>query len=390
VSILKIIHTSDWHIGKYLHDVNLIEDQRAALNQFMRVLDEEKPDVVIVAGDLYDRSVPTKEGVNLLDDAFNEMVLKRKIQVLCIAGNHDSPDRLEFASKIVKENGLHIVGKLKNEIDKITLLDEYGPVHFYLVPFANISEIKYIYEDHSLKTYDEAYKKILEGILEDLNQDDRNIIVTHGFITSGLNEIDISDSVRPIAIGTMDYVNVDYFKEFDYVALGHLHKPQKVKYDYIRYSGSLFKYSFSEVNQPKGVCIIDLKEKGNINIQPKQMVFERDLIVAEGPFNQLIHPDFYSKVNLASYVLARLTDEDQIYDAISTLRGIYPNILRMEYKNKKNRDQEPLGLESREQKSDIEIFEQFYFEMTSKALSEEKKEIVMSILEEVMKGDEEI
>lgn len=387
---MKFIHTSDWHIGKSIHEVSLLEDQRVVLSDFMQILDREKPDVLLIAGDLYDRAVPSKEAVNLLDEVFNEIITNKKIPILCIAGNHDSGERLEFASRILEKNGLYIEGKYKKCVQKIELKDVFGPINFYLIPFAYVPEVQNQHEEE-IKSFDDAYKVILQNIQASMNSLERNVIMTHGFIISEIEGLEIEESVRPLSVGTTEYVDVSYFENFDYIALGHLHKPQKVKWDHVRYSGSPLKYSFSEVNHQKGVTLVEMEEKGKLSIKHIPLHPSKDMVKLEGSLSELTLANDIEEIK--DYVMAILTDENPIYDAIGQLRAHYPNILRMEYKNRNNplRENTALELAQKSQKSDIQKFEDFYQDMTGRDFSEDKRKVVENIFESILtdRGDQE-
>lgn len=383
---MKIIHTSDWHIGKSIYEISLIEDQKMVLSNFLMIIEEEKPDVIIIAGDLYDRPIPSKEAVNLLDDVFYEIVSKKQIPILCVSGNHDSGERLEFASRILRNNNLFIEGKIKKDIQKIIIDDCYGRVNFFLIPFGYVSEIRECYKDDSIKTFDDAFRVILEKIEDTIDKNERNVIITHGFIISDLEDLEISDSVRPLSVGTTEYVNVEYFKHFDYTALGHLHRPQKVKWDYIRYSGSLLKYSFSEANHIKSVTVVDIKEKGNIIIKNIPLKQNREVKMIEGYLKDLINVDPNTEGITSDYYAATLKDENVIFNALGQLKAVYPNLLRMDYKNRNYLENIKFldDLKLKEKKSDIDLFEKFFEEMTGRELTKEKKIIVEDAFKEIL------
>lgn len=386
---MKILHTSDWHIGKIIHETNLLEDQQFILEGFLQTVDKENPDVIIIAGDLYDRAIPSKEAVQLLDDVLNNLIIERKITVIAIAGNHDSAERLEFTSRILEKNHLYIAGKLKKKVQKITLKDDYGIVNFFLMPFAFVSEMRYLLEDESVTSFNDAFIRFTQQMHEDINFSERNILITHGYFVSGEGDEEKPDeSVRPLSIGAIETVHVDCLQDFDYVALGHIHKPQKVKKNYIRYSGSLMKYSFSEVNHRKSVVIINLKEKNNIEITLDELITKRGMNRLEGQFKDLME-NCPSDVEKDAYVLITLTDEAPIYEAISHLKAIYPNILRLEYKSKEPRILDKKGeIEQVYQKSGDELFNDFYLDLTGNELSALQTELVQQIFMEILEGEE--
>ena len=254
---MKIFHTADWHIGKSVNAFYMTEDQEFIMEQLYGEIKKEKPDVVLIAGDLYDRSVPPVQAVELLNKVLAKIVRELKTPVIAVAGNHDSNERIDFASELLRDSGLHIRGTLNREIQKITINDEYGPVNFYPIPYADPPIVRDLFEDESIKNHDDAMKKILSTISSSINKDERNVAVAHGYVTyikddDGLDfELEESESEKPLSIGGTAHINAAYFNDFNYTALGHLHGPQKVGSNKIRYAGSPLKYSFSEIKQKK-------------------------------------------------------------------------------------------------------------------------------------------
>ncbi len=326
---MKILHTADWHIGKLVHGLHMTEDQKYLLQELIELLKTEEVDVLIIAGDVYDRSIPPTEAVELLDDVLSKVVLDLGINVIMISGNHDSPDRLDFGSKLLRDRGLHIVGKLQKRIEPVILEDEYGEVHFYPIPFSEPAVVKALYQKDALTNHDMAMKTVLTPITEELDQNIRNICISHAFVV-GTEEPETSESERPLSIGGSEYVSAEYYHPFDYVALGHLHRPQKVSKESIRYAGSLLKYSFSEAKQKKSVTLIDLKEKGEMTIDERVLKPRRDLRVIEGDLEDLMNPEVYSLGNTEDYIHAVLTDPGSLYEQMQKLRSVYPNILQLE------------------------------------------------------------
>lgn len=398
---MKIIHTGDWHIGKIVNEFSMIEDQEYILDQLVKIIEEEEPEALVIAGDLYDRSIPPVEAVELLDRIFSKILLEFKTPILAIAGNHDSSERLSFANRILNKNGLHIAGVFDKEVKKVTLQDQYGPVNFYLLPYADPRQIRHVLEDDEISTHDDAMKKIIEKIKENMNKNEKNVMIAHGYVTF-LNEktsehieeddhsragLEISDSERLLSIGGTDLISGKYFDCFNYTALGHLHGPQKVGSDKMRYSGSLLKYSFSETNHKKGLTIVEIDEKGQVAIELRELIPKRDMRVLKGPLDELISPAVYQNSNIEDYVYAILTDEGELVDPISKLRAVYPNIMGL------NREDMNLGEESRtsaasgyQSKSKLKLFEEFYKSISGKELTEEKLDIVKEVIEEVEKG----
>lgn len=326
---MRILHTGDWHIGKLVHGLHMTEDQEHILKELIELLKIEKVDVLIIAGDVYDRSIPPTEAVELLDDVLSKVVLDLGIKVIMISGNHDSPDRLDFGSKLLRDRGLHIMGKLQKRIEPVILEDEYGEVHFYPIPFSEPAVVKALHHKDEVTNHDTAMKTVLAPITNELDQNIRNICISHAFVV-GTEEPETSESERPLSIGGSEYVSAEYYHPFDYVALGHLHRPQRVSKESIRYAGSLLKYSFSEAKQKKSVTLIELMEKGKITIDHRVLKPRRDLRVVEGELEDLMNREVYSLGNREDYIHAILTDKGTLYEPMQKLRSVYPNMLQLE------------------------------------------------------------
>lgn len=385
---MKILHTGDWHIGKLVHGIHMTEDQRYILKQLIELVKEEKPDVLVIAGDIYDRSIPPIEAVELMDGVLSEILLKHKTKVIAIAGNHDSPDRVGFASRILRDNGLYISGNLTDDIGPIVIHDEYGPIHFYPIPYVEPSIVRAKYNDEGIKNHDDAMGFILNKLDKNFDEGVRNVCIAHGFIM-GVEELETSESERPLSIGGSEYVNVDYFQRFNYVALGHLHRPQRVKHDHIRYSGSLMKYSFSEAMQNKSVTIVNIDAKGNVNLDFKALKPLRDMRIIKGELSKLMDKEVYSQGNTDDYIMAVLTDRGELIDPIGTLRSVYPNILRLESDHFDREAGESKTSAGRDfvMKNPLELFKEFYENMSGEEFTEEKSKAIEEVLEEInLKG----
>ncbi|SKA81538.1 Exodeoxyribonuclease I subunit D [Clostridium sp. USBA 49] len=394
---MKIIHTGDWHIGKIVNEFSMIEDQRFILEQLIKIIEEEKPQALVIAGDLYDRSIPPIEAVELLDEVFNKILLDLNVPILAIAGNHDSAERLSFGSRIFTNNGLHIAGIFDSNIKKVTFEDECGNVNFYLVPYSDPREIKAILKDDEISTHDDAMKKVIERIKEDIKEGEKNVLVAHGYVSfmkeyeesedkTKKGGLEICDSERPLSIGGTDLISGEHFSCFNYTALGHLHCPQKVGSDKIRYSGSLLKYSFSEKDHKKGVTIVNIDEKGDVSVEQRPLKPKRDMRVIKGPLKELISKEVYESSNREDYIYAILTDEEDIIDPISKLRAVYPNIMGLHREDNRQREKSKtsagIGYKN---KSKLELFNEFYKDITHKELTKEKLDIVKEVIEAVEK-----
>ena len=385
---MKILHTGDWHIGKIVNQEKMIEDQEYILEQIIEIIKSEKPDVMVIAGDIYDRAVPPVDAVELLNRVFNTILLKLKVPIIAIAGNHDSADRLEFGNALFTDKGLYIEGTFKKLQSKVVLEDEFGPVNFYLIPFAETAVMREILGDESIHSLDDAFKVITNNIRVKMNTKERSVIIAHGYIR-GEQELETSDSERPLSIGGTDYINVDYFKEFDYTALGHLHGHQRVKHDNIRYCGSILKYSFSEVKHKKSVTIVDMDRDGKVQIEEKILIPVRDMRIIKGNLSALLDPSVYKSANIEDYIKAVLTDEGELMEPMSKLKAVYKNVLELERenKNKKNEDVKTSASEGYKHKSKIELFTAFYTGITGKKFTKEKSDIITGVIEKVEKQE---
>ncbi|MFJ7825750.1 exonuclease SbcCD subunit D [Psychrobacillus sp. NPDC096623] len=373
---MKFFHTADWHLGKLVQGVYMTEDQRVVLQQFLQAMDIEKPDAVIIAGDLYDRAVPPTEAVHLLDEMFAEIVLKRKIPLLTIAGNHDSPGRLNFGSKLMKETGLHIVGQLSRDIQSVILNDPYGEVHFHLVPYADPSQVRYLLEEEAIITHNQAMKKIIESIEEKMDRTKRHVFIGHAFVTPhGQEEENTSDSERPLAIGGAEYVDASLFQPFHYTALGHLHQAHYVLNETIRYSGSPLKYSISEEHHKKGFFIVEMDGEGNTTVEKRLLEPKRDMRTVEG-FLQ----DILKQPVSEDFVFVKLLDETPILSPMEQIRTVYPNAMHVERKAFQliaRSEEKEVG---RTKKDEFTLFRSFYTEVSGKEASEETEQIFKDVL----------
>lgn len=380
---MKILHLADLHLGKILQEQSLIEDQEYMLKEIINIIKVEKVQVLLISGDVYDRSVPPTEAVNLLDDFLKILIKDLKIKVFIISGNHDSKDRLGFGNKIFEDEGLYIESKYNGRLKKVRLEDEYGPLNIYMLPFIKPVEVKKFFEEDLENNYDLAINKIIEK--EEIDKSERNIIMVHQFVTAGNVKPERTES-EVLSLGGIENVDVSNFKSFDYVAIGHVHRPQKIGRDTARYAGTILKYSFSEINHNKSIPIIDIKEKGNITINLLPLKPLRDMREIKGPIEELIKEENYKEGNLEDYIKAIITNEEPVYDAIGKIKKIYPNTLKLEIQNSKtiNKNEEQnINLEEVKKKSELELFSDFYKLQNNLELNEEQKEIVKNIISEV-------
>ncbi len=385
---MKIIHTGDWHIGKVVNEFSMLEDQEYILNQLISVISVEKPDALIIAGDIFDRSIPPVDAIELVDRIFNTVLLELRVPILAIAGNHDSAERLSFASRILTNNGLHIAGSFDGNVRKVVLEDGFGPVSFYLLPYSDPRNIKHILQDNEISTHDDAMKKLVEKVGQAMYENERSVMITHGYITYLGEQAEItSESERPLSIGGTDIVNSGYFNSFSYTALGHLHAPQRAGADNIRYSGSLLKYSFSEVNQKKGINIVEIDGDGNSSVRLTELKPKRDMRIIKGPIGELLKPEVYTAANTDDYIYAILTDKGELIDPISKLRSVYPNVMGLTKESVMIRDDNKTSAsEGYKSKAKIELFQEFYSSIQGEPLTQEEMKIVEKVIGEVETG----
>lgn len=380
---MKILHLADLHLGKILQEQSLIEDQEYMLRKIINIIKEEKVKIVLISGDIYDRSIAQIEAVNLLDDFLKILIKELKIKVFIISGNHDSKDRLGFGNKIFEDEGLYIESKYNGKLKKVELEDEYGSLNIYMLPFIKPVEVKKFFEDDLENNYDVAINKIIEK--EEINENERNIIMVHQFVTAGNIKPERTES-EVLSLGGIENVDVSNFNKFDYVAIGHVHRPQKIGRDTARYAGTILKYSFSEINHNKSIPIINIKEKGNISINLVPLKPLRDMREIKGPIEELIKEENYKEGNVEDYIKAIITNEEPVYDAIGKIKKIYPNTLKLEIQNSKTinkNEEENINLEELKKKSELELFSDFYKLQNNLDLNEEQKEIVKNIISEV-------
>ena len=392
---MKIFHTGDWHIGKSVNGFYMTEDQEFIMKQLYEEIKKEKPDVVLIAGDLYDRSVPPVQAIELLNKVLGKIVKELKTPIIALAGNHDSNERIDFVSELLRESGLYLSGTLKREIQKITINDEHGPVNFYPIPYADPPVVRDLFEDESIKNHDDAMKKIVESISNNANKDERNVAIAHGYITYMKNNEEVvcelleSESEKPLSIGGTALINAAYFNDFSYTALGHLHGPQKVGTNKIRYAGSPLKYSFSETKQKKGITIVNLDGKGEVEIDFHEFKPRRDFRIITGELKELIKHDVSILDNKEDYIKVILKDTGEILDPMSKLRSVYPNVMELVREDRiKVANTGTVAVNVREQ-SRLGLFDNFYEDIIGEKCSEEETEVIVKIIEKSEKGGPE-
>ncbi len=379
---MKLIHLSDLHLGKRVNEFSMLEDQQYILEEILRIIDSEKPDGVLIAGDVYDKTVPSAEAVTLLDE-FLVQLSKRDTQTFLISGNHDSAERLAFGGRLMEQSGIHIARVYNGVLAPLTLRDEYGPVDLYLLPFLRPVQVRRFFPESEIATYTEAMAAVLGAA--DIDKTHRNVLVTHQFVT-GAQTCDSEE----LSVGGTDNVDVSVFDDFDYVALGHIHGPQKIGRETVRYCGTPLKYSFSEVGHKKSVTVVELAEKGSVEIRTVPLVPKRDMSELCGAYNELmLRENYEGKPFRNDYLRITLTDEEDIPNAVNNLRTVYPYIMRLDYDNRRTRTESHVdGAEQVERKRPLTLFEEFYESQNGQPMSEEQRSFAKQLMERIWEGKE--
>ena len=377
---MKLIHLSDLHLGKRVNEYSLLEDQAYILTQIIQIIDKEAPDGILIAGDVYDKSVPSAEAVVLFDN-FLTRLAKRDLQVFIISGNHDSPERMAFGSKLMEGSGIHLSQVYDGHVAPYALTDEYGTVYLYMLPFLKPAHVRRFF-DEDIDSYTDAMVAAVSNMELDLEA--RNLLITHQFVTGASR----SES-EEISVGGTDNVDASVFDNFDYVALGHIHSPQNCSSERIRYCGTPLKYSFSEAKDHKSVTVVELKEKGNISISTIPLTPMRDMVEIRGSYEEITRKSFYENTNYTEdYVHITLTDEEDIVDAIGKLRVIYRNLMKLDYDNQRTRSASHVdGAEDVESKSPLQHFASLYELQNNQSMSDEQKSFVEALIEQIWGGE---
>lgn len=376
---MKILHLSDLHIGKRVNDFSMIADQEYILKEILKIIDDKKPDMVIIAGDVYDKSVPSAEAVQLFDD-FLVSLSERELMIFIISGNHDSPERLSFGGRLMNPSGIYISPVYKKGIKPIVLEDDYGKLNIYMLPFVKPVHVRGQFPELEITSYSQAIQIAIKDMQP--NPKERNILITHQFVT-GAKRSESED----ISVGGSDNIDGNLFKDFDYVALGHIHSPQKMLRETIRYCGTPLKYSFSEAKDKKSVTIIDFKAKDKLNIYTLPLIPKRDMREIKATYMEIMDKNFYKDTNTEDYLHITLTDEEEIPEVIGKLRAIYPNIMKLDYDNTRTRQGLVIsGTSELDQKLPTELFMEFYEMQNNQPLKDEQRELIEKLVEKIWEG----
>lgn len=378
---MRLLHLGDLHIGKTVNDFSMIEDQEYVLKQIIDIAKEKKVDAILIAGDVYDRTVPSEEAVRVFDD-FLCALAALKIETFIISGNHDSDERLNFGSSLFEHNGIHIFSKYNGMMYKYKYQDEYGDVNIYLLPFVKASQVKHFFPEAEIENYDDAVRVVIEAA--HIEKNERNILVAHQFVAGHREEPRFggSENVAVQNVGTVERISVDCFQDFDYVALGHIHAPQKIERETIRYAGSPLKYSQREVADTKSVPLIILGEKGNADIELIPLKPLRDTRQLKGTLEQILSKD--NVTDQEDYIYATLTDENPIADAMLIMRQHYPNTMKIEYDNSHTKEMKQMDISKvTKERSFSELMSDFYEMMYGCEMDKEESVLMEQIAKEV-------
>lgn len=378
---MKLVHISDLHLGKRVNEYPMLEDQRYILMKILNIIDNEHPDALLIAGDVYDKSVPSAEAVQLFDD-FLVRLAERKLAVFIISGNHDSPERLAFGSRLIDLSGIHLAPVYNGEIKPFALDDEYGRVNIYMLPFVKPVNVKQFLPESEIMSYTDAIHAAVDNMQIDISE--RNVLVTHQFVTGAQR----SES-EEISVGGSDNVDASVFDGFDYVALGHIHGPQNIGSERVRYCGSPLKYSFSEVSQTKSVTVVELQNKGELTVRMVPLVPKYEMRELKGTYSELTMRDFYQNTTYTEdYTHIILTDEEDIPEALAKLRVIYHRLMKLDYCNKRTRGIADFSdVNDTVSKTPFELFSELYQKQNASPMSAEQSEYISELIEEIWEGE---
>ena len=380
---MKFIHLSDLHIGKRVSEFSMLQDQIYILDRIVDVIDDERPDAVLIAGDVYDKTVPPAEAVQVFDD-FLYRLAARGLQVFVISGNHDSPERIAFGARLMDKSGIHMSPVYDGTLRPVTLRDAWGPVHVFMLPFVKPLHVRRYFPDEDIESYTDAVRTALAQAV--LPPEERCVLVTHQFVTGALR-----CESEEISVGGADNVDAGVFSAFDYVALGHIHGPQDIGSPRLRYCGTPLKYSFSEMGHRKSVTVVELEEKGRLTVRTVPLTPLRDLREVRGTFAQLTDKAFYTAQQTDDYLHIVLTDEEDVPNAMGQLRVVYPNMMKLDYDNRRTRAMGQVGTAGEvERRSPLELFDELYEKQNGRPMEEAQKAYLTRLIGEIWEEEERL
>lgn len=378
---MKLVHLSDLHLGKRVNEFSLIEDQRHILDEILKIIDAEQPDAVLIAGDIYDKSVPSAEAVTLFD-SFLVSLAARSLKVCAISGNHDSPERVSFGGRLMAYSGVHIAPVYSGVTEPVRFDDEYGAVNVYMLPFVKPANVRRFFPEREIERYTDAVSAAVDAM--EIDPAARNVLVTHQFVT-GAERCESEE----LSVGGADNVDASVFDGFDYVALGHIHGPQKVSRETMRYCGTPLKYSFSEARHIKSVTVVEMRGKGGVDVRAVPLIPLRDMTEIKGSYAELSFKDYYDGKSFRNdYLHVTLTDEEDVPDAVSKLRTIYPNIMKLDYDNSRTRAGIVLDSAAElQRKSKIELIGELFEKQNGRPMSDEQRGFTQELIEKIWEGE---
>lgn len=378
---MKLIHLSDLHLGKRVNEISMIDDQQYIIREILKGIDEEQPDGVILAGDIYDKQIPPIEAVGLLDYFLTELA-GRKLPVYLISGNHDSADRLHFAARLLEKQAVYVEALFTGQIREVVAEDAFGSVHIWMLPFIKPIHVKRFDPEFAGSTYQEAMEWVLQKT--PIDRTERNLLICHQLVLGSVR----SDS-EETSIGGLDQISVDTFDAFDYVALGHIHGPQQMGRETVRYCGTPLMYSFSETEHTKSMTVVELHEKGNVEVRQIPLIPEHKMRKIRGTYDEITAKAFYQGTDTQDYLQVTLLDEEDIPEAIGRLRVIYPNIMQLTYDNKRTQENQELDAGTLAQKRDrMDFLEELYEKQNNQPMSEVQREYARKLMDKIWEGDE--
>ncbi len=382
---MRILHTSDWHLGRIFHGVHLTDDQAHLLDRFVELVNDARPDVILIAGDIYDRSVPPTDAVDLLDDVLSRILLDYKVPVILIAGNHDSPERLGFGTRLLARQGLYVISEVSKDLTPVAIPDAGGPVYFCPLPYAEPPVVRERLAVPDAPNQQQALQSMINHVVRQIPSDKRKVGLAHAYVAGGAE----SESERPLSIGGSSQVNTTCFQPFHYTALGHLHQPQNAGGASIRYAGSLMKYSFSEATHRKSVTMVEMNDTGKITQEEITLTPRRDVRRLEGNLTDILSGP-QSGESKEDYIMVTLKDPGAVYDAIGKLRTVYPNVLHIERPHMTNTGELSGPSGDHRGRSETDLFSDFFAQITGEPLSRQQTELVAETMDTVLRQEREV
>lgn len=372
---MKFIHLADLHLGKRVNEFSMLEDQKYVLKQVLDLIDEEQAEGLLIAGDIYDKQIPSIEAVRLFDD-FLTRLAERHVPVYLISGNHDSIERVSFGARLMSGSGIHMATEYDGTVDVVTVEDKYGAIDIYLLPFIKPAQVRAVWgeEAENIRTYQDALAFVMSRLT--IRGNNRSILLAHQFVTGAA----VCDSEEH-AVGGLDQVDPACFDGFDYVALGHLHGAQQAGRETVRYAGTLLKYSFSEVKHKKSVTVVELREKGQIKLYTRPIIPLHEMREIRGSYAEVTCKANYENTDTKDYVHITLTDEEDVFDAVGKLRVIYPNLMKLDYDNARTKQNQNISAsESEDEKDPLTLADELFVLQNNKPMSDKQREYMQDLI----------